>query len=99
MKRTNVTSLQQSKEFVTPTNLEAVNYGNNIGPDWSIGTGGIGGRTFGTMVSGPRFLIEKMVAPTSVDGKGYEDRGPALFGMRAAPILLLCPSQQHDQLA
>jgi hypothetical protein len=57
-KQRHVTSLQQPKEFVIPTNLEAVNYGNNIGPDWSIGTGGIGGCTFGTLVSGPRFLIK-----------------------------------------
>ena len=48
-----VTSLQQSKEFVIATNLEAVNYGKNVGPDlvdWScephrLGTGGIGGRS------------------------------------------------------
>jgi hypothetical protein len=46
MKRTGVASLQQSKEFVIPAHLGAVNYGNNIGPDWSTETGGIGGCTF-----------------------------------------------------
>jgi hypothetical protein len=28
-----VTAQQQSKEFVIATNLEAVNYGKNVGPD------------------------------------------------------------------
>jgi len=43
MKLTDVTELQQSKEFVIATNLETVNYGKNVGPDL-VGTGGIGGR-------------------------------------------------------
>jgi hypothetical protein len=28
-----VTAQQQSREFVSATNLEAVNYGKNVGPD------------------------------------------------------------------
>src|SRR6516164_11510999 len=70
MKRTDVASLQQSKEFVIPTHLGAVNYGNNIGPDWSTGTGGIGGCTFGTLVVASDFPFNKMVAQTSGDNSG-----------------------------
>jgi hypothetical protein len=33
VKPTHVTSLQQPREFVTTTNLGAVNYGKNVGPD------------------------------------------------------------------
>jgi hypothetical protein len=47
-----------------------VNYGNNIGPDWSTGTGGIGGCTFGTLVVASDFPFNKMVAQTSGDNSG-----------------------------
>jgi hypothetical protein len=49
MKPTDVTSQQQSQEFVIATNLVAVNYGKNVGSDliewprtYRLGTGGIG---------------------------------------------------------
>jgi len=73
-----VTAQQQSKEFVIATNLEAVNYGKNVGPTSSIGDGRDRGPSF-SLVSGPRFLTEEQVAPTSGDrGDGGMRSGPAL---------------------
>src|SRR5262245_52881163 len=88
MKLTDVTELQQSKEFAIATNLEAVNYGKNVGPDlvdW--GREGSGAATSGTLVSGPRFLTDEQVAPTSRGARGRGgDRGRALLlGDRERP--------------
>jgi hypothetical protein len=75
--RRHVTSLQQSREFVTTNNLEAVNYGKNVGSvrlnliRW--GRKRDRGLHSSKPESGPRFLTEEKVAPTSGDlGDGVE---------------------------
>jgi hypothetical protein len=98
-----VTAQQQSQEFVITTNLEAVNYGKNVGsvrPNlirW--GRERDRGLHSSKPESCPRFLTEGKVAPTSGGlGTGLRS-GPALLGTRAAPILVPSPSQRHEYLA
>ena len=71
MKLTQVTSLQQSQEFIIATHRAAVNYGKNVGPDlidWScephrLGTGGIGAVALsGMMQNGPDFILPSQAA-------------------------------------
>jgi hypothetical protein len=104
VKPTRVTSLQQSREFVTTTNLRAVNYGKNVGPDLRVDPIGDGRdrrpRSSGTLVRGPRFLTDELLAnkwPRSRGwGRGRRSGPCSLLGTRAAPILLPSRSQQCD---
>jgi hypothetical protein len=85
-----VTSLQQSREFVTTTNLEAVNHGKNVG---SVRPNLIGwGRERDRGRSHPdrerlRFRTEEHVAPTSEDRGDGEKVGAVLSWGRERPRL------------
>src|SRR5262245_56674414 len=89
MKRTDVTSLQQSQKFEIPINLEAVNYGNvwlrQAQPN-QLGTGeGSGAALIETRGRAPDFLL-KMVAPTSGPwGTGNEIGAVLSTGIESGP--------------
>jgi hypothetical protein len=66
-----VTTQQQSREFVFPTNLEAVNFGKNVEPDlvdW--GREGSGAALISSPESGPRFLTDELLRTCGPDLSG-----------------------------
>lgn len=99
VKPTRVTSLQQSREFVTTTNLRAVNYGKNVGPDLRVDPIGDGRdrrpRSSGTLVRGPRFLTDELlseqVAPISGLGTGKKIGAVLSLGDESGPDITTVP--------